>query len=146
MKKKRSTIAAGILLLVCLIILWTGSRSSQAGIRQFVLSHQAELEEIAADCLNRGRTAERYKGVEVEGIYPGTSPIVQFYTGGFGLVPSAAYWGFYYSESGQPAAYQNVDMELVPISENEWTWSDGTDNGGVTQRIDTHWFSYKAWF
>ena len=49
---------------------------------------------------------ERYKGVEVEGVYPGASPIVQFYTGGRGLVPSAAYWGFYYSESGQPAAYQ----------------------------------------
>ena len=98
------------------------------------------------DCLSRGRTVERYKGVEVEGVYPGASPIVQFYTGGWGLVPSTAYRGFYYSESGQPAAYQNVDMELVPVSENEWSWTDGTDNGGVTRRIDGHWFSYKACF
>ena len=144
--KKRITIAGGILLLACMMILWAGSRSGQAGIRRFVLSHQAELEEIAADCLSQGRTVERYNDVEVEGVYPGASPIVQFYTGGWGLVPSSTYWGFYYSESGQPAAYQNVDMELVPVSENEWTWTDGTDNGGVTRRIDGHWFSYKAWF
>ena len=98
--KKRITIAAGILLLACMMILWAGSRSGQAGIRRFVLSHQAELEEIAADCLSQGRTVERYNGVEVEGAYPGAFPIVQFYTGGWGLVPSAAYWGFYYSESG----------------------------------------------
>lgn len=144
--KKRITIAAGILLLACMMILWAGSRSGQAGIRRFVLSHQAELEEIAADCLSQGRTVERYNDVEVEGVYPGASPIVQFYTGGWGLVPSSTYWGFYYSESGQPAAYQNVDMELVPVSDEEWTWTDGTDNGGVTRRIDGHWFSYKAWF
>ncbi len=144
--KKRIALAAGALLFVCLVILWAGNRSSQAGIRRFVLSHQTELEKIAADCLSQGRMVERYKGVEVEGVYPGASPIVQFYTGGRGLVPSAAYWGFYYSESGQPAAYQNVDMELVPVSENEWAWTDGTDNGGVTRRIDAHWFSYQAWF
>lgn len=144
--KKRIALAAGALLLVCLVILRTGNHSSQAGIRRFVLSHQTELEKIATDCLSQGRMVERYKGVEVEGVYPGASPIVQFYTGGRGLVPSAAYWGFYYSERGQPAAYQNVDMELVPVSENEWAWTDGTDNGGVTRRIDAHWFSYQAWF
>lgn len=144
--KKRMTAAAGALLLVCLAVLWMWSRSSQAGIRRFVLSHRAELEEIAADCLNRAETTERYKGVKVEGVYPGEHPIVQFYTGGWGLAPSTAYWGFYYSERGLPAAYQNVDLELTPVSENEWTWSDGTDNGGVTRRIDEHWFSYRAWF
>ena len=131
---------------MCLAVLPAWSRFSQEGIMRFVLSHRETLEEIAADCLNQNRTAERYKGVEVEGVFPGEHPIVQFSTGGFGLVPSTGYCGFYYSESGRPAAYQNVDMELVPVSDDEWTWTDGTDNGGVTRRIDEHWFSYKAWF
>ena len=144
--KKRITLAVGILLLACLAVLWAGNRSGLGGIRRFVLSHRTELEELAADCLSGAEISERYKGVRVEGFFPGETSIVQFSTVGWGLVPSASYWGFYYSESGQPAAYQNVDMELVPVSENEWTWTDGTDNGGVTRRIDGHWFSYKAWF
>lgn len=82
----------------------------------------------------------------MEGVFPGKTPIVQFSTGGWGLAPSSTYWGFYYSESGLPAAYQNVDMELIPVSEDEWCWNDGTDNGGVTRRVDEHWFSYQAWF
>lgn len=68
-----------------------------------LLPHRVTLEEIAADCLNQRRTAELYKGVEVEGVFPGEHPIVQFSTGGFGLVPSTGYCGFYYSESGRPA-------------------------------------------
>ena len=82
----------------------------------------------------------------MEGVFPGEAPIVQFSSGGWGLVPSGTYHGFYYSESGRPAAYQNVDLELVPVSDTEWTWTDGTDNGGSTRRISEHWFSYKAWF
>ena len=144
--KKRMMLVPGALLLACLAVLGAGSRSSPAGIARFVLSHRAELEAIAADCLGGDRTAERYKGAEVEGVFPGETPIVQFSTVGWGLAPSARYWGFYYSASGRPAAYQNVDMELVPVSDDQWTWTDGTDNGGVTRRIDGHWFSYQAWF
>ena len=144
--KKRLAIAVGRLLLACLAVLWMGSRSSLGGIRRFVISHRTELEELAASCLSGDEIPEQYKGVRVEGVFPGETPIVQFSTVGWGMVPSAAYWGFYYSESGQPAAYQNVDIALVPVSDGEWTWTDGTDNGGVTRRIDGHWFSYKAWF
>lgn len=145
MKKKRIWIVI-ILLFLCLIALTVWSRSSQPGISLFVTLHQRDLEEIAASRLAQSGTSDRYRGIKVEGLFPGESPIVQFSTVGFGLVPSAAYWGFYYSESGQPAAYQNADLELVPVSDNEWTWTDGTDNGGSTRRIDAHWFTYKAWF
>lgn len=117
--KKRMMLVPGALLLACLAVLGGRSRSSPAGIARFVLSHRAELEAIAADCLGGDRTAERYKGAEVEGVFPGENPIVQFST---------------------------VGWELVPVSDDQWTWSDGTDNGGVTRRIDGHWFSYQAWF
>lgn len=136
----------GALLLVCLGLLWAGTWSGPAGVRWFVLAHRTELEEIAADCLSREETVERYWSVRVDGLFPGEHPIVQFSTGGWGLAPSSTYWGFYYSESGRPAAFQNVDQELTPVSEDEWSWTDGTDNGGVTRRIDEHWFTYEAWF
>lgn len=109
-------------------------------------ANQAALEEIAADCLRGSQTAARYKSVEIEGVFPGEHRIVQFFSGGFGLAPASTYCGFYYSEDGVPAAYQNVDVPLTPAGEGEWRWSDGTDNGGMTRRITEHWFSYRAWF
>ena len=112
----------------------------------FVIAHRAALEKIAADCLSGGQTAARYKSVEIEGVFPGEHRIVQFFSSGFGLTPSSTYCGFYYSEDGIPAAYQNVDVPLTPAGEDAWRWSDGTDNGGMTRRITEHWFSYRAWF
>lgn len=117
-----------------------------AGIERFVTESQAALEEIALDCLDGNQAVEWYGGVRVEGVFPGEHRIVQFCSGGLGLPPSSAYWGFYYSEDGVPAAYQNVDIPLTPAGEGQWSWSDGTDNGGVTRRITEHWFSYRAWF
>ena len=146
MKKKRVWLWVLLPLALCLMVLLTWNRSSQPGISLFVTLHQNDLEKIAADHLSGLQTAERYRGVVVEGVFPGQHPTVQFSSGGFGLVPSTTYSGFYYSEDGIPAAFQNVDMELVPTGNDEWTWTDGTDNGGVTRRISEHWFTYQAWF
>ena len=134
------------LLIPALLLMTVRSGDHPAGIERFVAANQAALEEIAADCLRGSQTAARYKGVEIEGVFPGEHRIVQFFSGGFGLAPASTYCGFYYSEDGVPAAYQNVDVPLTPAGENRWRWSDGTDNGGVTRRITGHWFSYRAWF
>ena len=134
------------LLIPALLLMTVRSGDHPAGIERFVAANQAALEEIAADCLRGGQTAARYKSVEIEGVFPGEHRIVQFFSGGFGLAPASTYCGFYYSEDGVPAAYQNVDVPLTPAGEGEWRWSDGTDNGGMTRRITEHWFSYRAWF
>lgn len=149
MKAKKASV---LLILLCallipaLLLMTVRSGDHPAGIERFVAANQAALEEIAADCLRGSQTAARYKGVEIEGVFPGEHRIVQFFSGGFGLAPASTYCGFYYSEDGVPAAYQNVDVPLTPAGENRWRWSDGTDNGGVTRRITGHWFSYRAWF
>ena len=149
MKAKKASV---LLILLCallasvLLLTAVRGRDRLAGIDRFVTVNQAALEKIAADCLDGGQTAARYKSVEIEGVFPGEHRIVQFRFGGFGLVPSSTYCGFYYSEDGVPAAYQNVDVPLTPAGENRWRWSDGTDNGGVTRPITGHWFSYRAWF
>ena len=149
MKAKKASV---LLILLCALLipalLLTTVRSGDhpVGIERFVAANQAALEEIAADCLRGSQTAARYKSVEIEGVFPGEHRIVQFFSSGFGLVPSSTYCGFYYSEDGVPAAYQNVDVPLTPAGEDAWRWSDGTDNGGMTRRITEHWFSYRAWF
>ena len=141
MKAKKASV---LLILLCallipaLLLMTVRSGDHPAGIERFVAANQAALEEIAADCLRGSQTAARYKGVEIEGVFPGEHRIVQFFSSGFGLVPSSTYCGFYYSENGVPAAYQNVDVPLTPAGENRWRWSDGTDNGGVTRRITGH--------
>ena len=61
----------GALLLVCLGLLWVGTWSGQAGVRRFVLAHRTELEGIAADCLSREETVERYWSARVDGLFPG---------------------------------------------------------------------------
>ena len=134
------------LLIPALLLMTVRSGDHPAGIERFVAANQAALEEIAADCLRGSQTAARYKSVEIEGVFPGEHRIVQFFSGGFGLAPASTYCGFYYSEDGIPAAYQNVDVPLTPAGEDAWRWSDGTDNGGMTRRITEHWFSYQAWF
>ena len=149
MKAKKASV---LLILLCallipaLLLMTVRSGDHPAGIERFVAANQAALEEIAADCLRGSQTAARYKGVEIEGVFPGEHRIVQFFSGGFGLAPASTYCGFYYSEDGVPAAYQNVDVPLTPAGEDAWRWSDGTDNGGMTRRITEHWFSYRAWF
>ena len=146
MKKKRVWLWILLPLALCQTVLLMWGRSSQWGISQFVTLHQNDLEKIASDRLNGFQTAEQYRGIVVEGVFSGKHPIVQFSSGGFGLAPSTTYYGFYYSEDDVPVAFQNVDIELVPTGNDKWTWSDGTDNGGTTQRISECWFSYQAWF
>ena len=149
MKAKKASV---LLILLCallipaLLLMTVRSGDHPAGIERFLAANQAALEEIAVDCLRGSQTAAQYKSVEIEGVFPGEHRIVQFFSGGFGLAPASTYCGFYYSEDGVPAAYQNVDVPLTPAGENRWRWSDVTDNGGVTRRITGHWFSYRAWF
>ncbi len=108
----------------------------------FVRTHSENLFEIVSACLAGEHFAESYRGVSVNGLYDGEHPIVQFYTFGWGLIP---YMGFYYSPDDKPAAFQNVNVELTPVSDNRWEWTDGTDNRGMTKKIDDCWYYYEAW-
>lgn len=144
MKKKILVAVLVILLASALIVYFTGN--PQKKIETLVLENTVQLEELAQKQLAGEETQEEYLGVQVEGVYPGENPIVQFGSSAFGLVPSTTYYGFYYSPSDQPAAFQNVDLPLSETEQDCWEWSDGTDNGGVTSRIAPNWFYYEARF
>ncbi len=111
-----------------------------------MLNNQTELEEIAHSFLYNEPLTDTYQDVNVDGVFSGDDTIVQFFYSGFGIAPASKYYGFYYSEKNEPAVYQNAKEYLRQTGEQEWTWTDGTDNGGRTTRITDHWFYYEAWF
>ena len=137
---------AGMVIVAAVLSVSPARGNREARVAAFVREHRAELEQMAADALAGRETAGTYRGVTVDGVFPGEHTIVQFFYTGAGLVPSPVYCGFYYSEDDVPAAFQNCGSPLVEASGHEWTWEDGTDNGGRTARIEEHWFYYEAWF
>lgn len=121
-------------------------RDNKKQITDFVITNRTELENIAFSYMSGNATIEKYKGIEVDGVYSGKHQIVQFYYSSVGIVPSTNYYGFYYSKDNVPVPFQNCEYELVSTSDDEWIWDDGTGNGGLTKKITDCWFYYEAWF
>lgn len=137
-----------IIVFLVVMAIYTGKVifNPESKIKYFVRHNHEDLVTIAEDYLSSMTTIKKYKSVEVERIFKGKNDIVQFYYCGIGIAPASQYYGFYYSPDDMPTAYQNADYKLFPISDEEWEWSDGTDNGGRTSRIMKNWFYYEAWF
>lgn len=146
MKKWNKIIIAAILIILAIYAVKYISNPERR-IKYFINQNNEELVTIAEAYLNSDATIKNtYKSVEVEQVFRGNNDIVQFYYGGAGIVPSSKYYGFYYSPDDVPTAYQNANCRLSAVSDDEWEWSDGTDNGGRTIRIMKNWFYYEAWF
>lgn len=145
MKKrdKKIIVVVLILLTICGI---KHSSNPEHRINNFIKQNREELVTIAEAHLNSDPSITTYKGVEVEPVCRGKHDIVEFYYCGVGLVPSSTYYGFYYSPDDVPTPYQNTNDKLVAVSDAQWEWSDGTDNGGRTKRVMKNWFYYEAWF
>ncbi len=115
-------------------------------IFRFVLENETELTAVAKGQLAGTNQDKSFGKAEIEGVYDGEQPIVQFYWGGMGIAPSGTYFGFYYAPDDQPALMDNAPGIFYPKDEDTWEYSDGAGNGGTTIRIVPHWFYYKMWF
>lgn len=104
-KSVRRSILIGTAVLLVLLVIFFPREDREGETADFVEKNQAELERIARSHLAGDDAVREYDGVEVEGVYPGNHPIVQFWCGGKGLVPSTTYYGFYYSEDDVPVCY-----------------------------------------
>ncbi len=145
MKKRKKLIIAAVLIILAFCTA-KYFLNLELRIKTFVNQNNEELVTIAEAYLNSDTTIKKYKGVEVEQVFRGDHDIVQFFYSAVGIVPASKYYGFYYSPDDSPAAFQNVNQKLSAVSNEEWKWSDGTDNGGRTKRIMRNWFYYEAWF
>ena len=115
-------------------------------IFRFVYENEDELTAVAEGQIAGTNQDKRFGKAEIEGVYDGKQPIVQFYWDGIGIAPSSAYFGFYYAPEDKPALMDNVDGIFYPKDADTWEFSDGFGNSGTTIRIVPHWFYYKMWF
>ena len=143
----------GARIVLVLLILLIRSAQPYRRISRFVKKNETELTQIAEDILAGKKPSEKeYQGVEIEGRFNGDHPMVQFYSFGFGLVPSSTYYGFYYSPDDVPLPYHNADDHYGVVTNSESDDPDMTryqgegDNGGQTTRIIPCWYYYEAWF
>ena len=105
-------------------------------------AHREALEE---DILNFNETGHASSSLDITFNYwDGENPIVEYIVVGRGIVSASHYYGFFYSFSGEPAAFQNVDAELTETSGREWTWNGDGDNRGYVRRLDGNWFYFEA--
>ena len=115
-------------------------------ISEYVNENILTLEQIVLDKINSNefKSLKEIKGINV--YEKDDNVIVQFETGGKGLVPSSTYYGFYYSKMNIPVSFDNSNFELEQINDDKWKWNDVGDNYGITIRIRENWFYFEASF
>ena len=111
---------------------------------RFVLENETELTAVAEGQLAGTNQDKNFGKAEIEGVYDGEQPIVQFYWDGTGIAPSGQDFGFYYAPNDEPVKFQNEPYGgiLYPEENGEWHFSDSGGNGGTMIRILPHWFYY----
>lgn len=71
--------------------------------------------------------------------------MVQFSTGGAGLVANSVYEGFYYSSDNTHKPFQGADVPLI-VNKDLAHWNGEGDNWGKSTRLIDKWFWYEAHF
>ena len=116
-------------------------------VRTYVSLCHESLETYASALLkNTDNTAGTYGVWKTVG-YP-EDGMVEFRTGGWGLAPNSTYKGFYYSadDTHKPFSAAYGDAISMEIDGDHASWTDGTDNNGVSIRIVKNWFWFEASF
>ena len=115
-------------------------------IREYVNENILDLEQIVLDKINNNE-GKKIKEIKSINVYENDdNVIVQFETGGKGLVSSSTYYGFYYSKTNIPVSFDNSNFKLEQINDDKWKWQDVGDNHGITIKIRENWFYFDASF
>lgn len=116
-------------------------------IRSYVSLGREKLESYTTQLLESSEKLEGSYGIFKTACYPWKG-MVEFYTGGLGLAPSATYKGFYYSADNTHKVFGAADGEeiVMEVDGDRATWTDGTDNHGSSVRIAEKWFWFEASF
>lgn len=140
--KKKAIVICTIILVIILSLAFQDNL-----IRAYVSLGREKLESYALQMLEPSERASDSYGVWKTSCYP-EDRMVEFHTGGWGLAPSSTYKGFYYSADDThklfSAAY--ADTVSMEIDGDNASWTDGTDNHGISIRIMKNWFWFEASF
>lgn len=121
-------------------------QDSKSSATRYVVRNQAELEAfvetLRIDPPINGSTS--YRGWDVA--YWRDSGVAEFIVKRWGIVPDAAYQGFYFSPEDRPIGFQSSDIDLV-TTEDGWFWEEkGGDNWQQIERIVERWYWVEAHF
>ncbi len=148
-KTKKTLIILGLpLLLIVIICIGIGiGRAINFQEKETIRYFESNREFLQEGIRNYEITREIPKGEAFKAIYwNGDHPIIQYDMVSEGLLPSAKYYGFFYSFDDVPVAFQNAKDALTPISDNEWEWKGSGDNGGIVRKIESNWYYFEAAF
>ena len=136
---KKHIIITIVALLICSILFY------QPLVLVYVNLFHGHLAAYSQSLLNAdtGIRSSRYGFWKVS-VYPEQN-MVQFHTGGSGLVPSSTYEGFYFSAADTHIPFQGAEVPME-VYGNTAHWSDGTDNHGTSSRICDNLFWFEAHF
>ena len=145
--KKRGIILIIFICIVAVAFYFVARPSKEEIITRFVENNETQLRDIANQQLNGDYSVASLEDVKVDGVFKNNNgdAIVQFFYSGEGIAPAGKYYGFYYSPSETPAAYQNVNAKLEDDN-GTFRWRESGDNGGLTKKIGNGWYYYEAWF
>lgn len=140
---KKKTIALCVVIAITIL----GLAFKDNLIRTYVVLCNKDLEAYATQFLDDNERTSGQYGIWKTSYYPDDG-MVEFHTGGWGLAPSSTYKGFYYSADNThklfSAAYK--DITSMETDGDHATWTDGTDNHGISTRITENWFWFEASF
>ena len=134
MKKIVVPAIAIVAVLVIGIILLNKDKEEKEVIN-YVSSNYIKLEEIANNYLQNNQVAFP-KYIKNVNVYNGTKTT----TVEFAVNDN---YGFYYSTDNLPTGNKNLDVNLLGLGDNRYTWED--NNGkGIIQKIRDYWYFYKV--
>lgn len=134
MKKIVVPAIAIVAVLVIGIILLNKDKEEKEVIN-YVSSNYIKLEEIANNYLQNNQVAFP-KYIKNVSVYNGTKTT----TVEFAVNDN---YGFYYSKDNLPTGNKNLDVNLLGLGDNRYTWED--NNGkGIIQKIRDYWYFYKV--
>jgi len=138
-----------VLLLVTLLFLSgvLGSFSPKHA-RLIYAANSGRFELAASRVLEQGGTSgiKRPNGVKDISLYTTRSGCVDFYMGGFGLVPSSTYWGVIYAMEDLPTGFQGLAVDFTREGEG-WRWQEENgDNTCCVVKLADHWYWYEMSF
>lgn len=133
-----------IYIILIMAMLMIGLVYQNSFIRLYVRLNNEKLTSYTGELLEAATQTDTRYGLWDVNIYH-DEQMVEFRTGGFGLVPNTTYCGFYYSADNVHKPFQAADVTME-INGTEAVWTDGTDNHGKSVLITDNWFWYEAAF
>lgn len=133
--------AVMLLIVVVFVSLFARDLLAKTYVKVFHKHLETYAEELLDKC--EDTTSGQY-GLWKVTCYP-EDELVEFHTGGAGLVANSTYLGFYYSPDNTHKVFQGADVPLN-VNKNLADWYGEGDNWGKSTRLMDKWFWFEASF